>query len=85
MEGRLLRVCSDGRRGNGFKLKEGGFGLDIRMKFFTLRLVKHWNRLSREIVDASSLEAIKASLDTALSNSVKDTPAHSRGLGLDDC
>ncbi|KGM00266.1 hypothetical protein N301_02925, partial [Charadrius vociferus] len=51
----------------GFKLKEGRFRLDIKKKFFTLRVVKHWNRL-REAVDAPSLEVFKARLDRALSN-----------------
>ncbi|KFR16631.1 hypothetical protein N306_04317, partial [Opisthocomus hoazin] len=55
---------------NGFKLKEGRFRLDIRKKFFTMRVVKYWNRLPREAVDASSLEVFKARLDGALSNLV---------------
>ncbi|KFZ64042.1 hypothetical protein N338_05023, partial [Podiceps cristatus] len=55
---------------NGFKLKEVRFRLDIRKKFFTTRVVKHWNRLPREAVDAPSLEVFKARLDRALSNLV---------------
>ncbi|KFQ92499.1 hypothetical protein Y956_13865, partial [Nipponia nippon] len=55
---------------NGFKLKEGGFRLDIRKKFFTMRVVRHWNRLPREAVDAPSLDVFKARLDGALSNLV---------------
>ncbi|KFW65210.1 hypothetical protein AS28_05557, partial [Pygoscelis adeliae] len=55
---------------NGFKLKEGRFRLAIRKKFFTVRVVRHWNRLLREVVDTPSLEAFKARSDKALSNLV---------------
>ncbi|KFQ87434.1 hypothetical protein N337_02700, partial [Phoenicopterus ruber ruber] len=55
---------------NGFKLKEGRFRLDIRRKFFTMRVVKHWNRLPREVADAPSLATLKVRLDGALGNLV---------------
>ncbi|KGL91840.1 hypothetical protein N301_09069, partial [Charadrius vociferus] len=55
---------------NGFKLEEGRFRLEIRKKLFTVRVVRHWNRLSREAVDAPSLEVFKARLDGALGNLV---------------
>ncbi|KGL98991.1 hypothetical protein N301_04662, partial [Charadrius vociferus] len=43
---------------------------DIPKKFFTVRVVRHWNRLPREAVDAPSLEVSKARLDVALGNLV---------------
>ncbi|KFU84157.1 hypothetical protein M959_01768, partial [Chaetura pelagica] len=55
---------------NGLKLEEGRFSLDIRKKFFSVRVVRHWHRLPREVVDAPSLEVFKARLDGALSNLV---------------
>ncbi|KFQ93597.1 hypothetical protein Y956_00276, partial [Nipponia nippon] len=55
---------------NGYKLKEGRFRLDIRKKFFTMRVVRHWNMLAKETVDAPSLEVFKARLDEVLSNLV---------------
>ncbi|KFP03259.1 hypothetical protein N300_09649, partial [Calypte anna] len=50
---------------NGFKL--GRFRLDIRKKFFSVRVVRHW---PEDAVDAPSLEVFKARLDGALSNLV---------------
>ena len=44
--------------------------LDIRKKFFTGRVMKHWNRLFREAVNVPSLDTFKARLDGSLSNLV---------------
>jgi len=60
--------CSNRRGRNGFKLEEGRFRLNIREKFFSVRMVRYWNRLPRKAADVPSLKAFKARLDEALSN-----------------
>lgn len=50
-EGLCVRNSSERTRENGYKLKEGKFDLDIRNKFFTVRMIRHWNRLPRQVVD----------------------------------
>ncbi|GAB0190177.1 hypothetical protein GRJ2_001483000 [Grus japonensis] len=64
-EGLFTRASSDRTRDNGLKMKEGRFRLDIR-KNISVWVVRHWHRLSREAVDARSLEVFKARLDGAL-------------------
>jgi len=66
----FMRVGTDRTRGNGFKLGQGRSRLDMRKKFFTQRVVLHWNRFPKEVVDAPSLEAFKARLDVALGSVV---------------
>ena len=39
-------------------------------QFFTMRVVRCWNRLPREVVDALSPEVFKARLDGALGSLV---------------
>lgn len=65
-----VRNCSDRTRGNGHKLKEREFNLDIRNKFFTVRMIRQRNRLPRHIVNTLTLAVSKARLDRALSSLV---------------
>ena len=61
-------ITSDRTRRNGVKLRHGKFRLDTRKRFFTKRVVAHWNRLPSEVVTAPSLSEFKKRWDCALSH-----------------
>ena len=82
-EGLFVRECSDKARGNGFKLQEAVFKLDIRKKVFTQREVRPCRRLPRGAVAAPSLAVPKAWMGLGAAWAGGRGPCPWQGLGLD--
>lgn len=73
-----------GQRRNGFKLKEGRFRLNIRKKFFTVRMVRHWYRVPQRSCGCPILGSVQRQVGWGSEQPglLEGIPAHGRGVEM---
>lgn len=69
-------------KGKSHRLHPGRLQLEIRRNFFTLRVLQHWNKLSRDKGELSSVEAFKAGPEkpAAVLTHIRSSPVPGRRL-----
>ena len=79
-----LRYSIDKARGDGLKSHQGTFKLDIKNDLFSERVVRHWHRLPRDLVESPSLEMFKKHRDVTLKDVVNGHCGDGMMVGLED-
>lgn len=82
--GIFSQVTGERTRRHSIKSFQGRFRLDIRIKLFSRRLLRYWNRLPMALVESPSLEVFKKYADVTLNGMVYSGHRYRLMVGLDD-